>query len=118
MNAHSFETYQILKPIPGFDEIALWAAYHHESPGGDGYPFRISGEHLSLEARILRVADIFQAMAQDRPYRAGLPAEQVSAFMQELAGQGRVDAALVSMALSDLPAAMAAARPGAASRAQ
>lgn len=118
MNAHSFETYQILKPIPGFDEIALWAAYHHESPGGDGYPFRVSGDRLSLEARILRVADIFQAMAQDRPYRAGLPAEQVAAFMRELAGQGRVDAALVATVLDDLPAAMAAARPGAASRTQ
>ena len=111
MNAHSFETYQILKPIPGFDEFALWAASHHESPGGDGYPFRVSAERLCLEARILRVADIFQAMAQDRPYRAGLPAEKVAAFMQELVAQGRVDADLVALTLADLPAAMAAARP-------
>lgn len=110
MNAHSFETFQILKPVPGFDEIALWAAYHHESPGGDGYPFRVGAERLCLEARILRVADIFQAMAQDRPYRAGLPAEKVAAFMQELLAQGRVDADLVALALADLPAAMAAAR--------
>lgn len=63
MNAHSFETFQILRRIPGFGEIAGWAAYHHEEPGGNGYPFHLPGEDLALEARILRVADIFQAMA-------------------------------------------------------
>lgn len=63
MNTHSFETYQILRKIDGFADIALWAAYHHEEPGGLGYPFHIPEEGLSLEARILRVADIFQAMA-------------------------------------------------------
>lgn len=114
MNAHSFETYQILRLIPGFEEIALWAAYHHEQPGGDGYPFRIDGGRLCLEARILRVADIFQAMAQDRPYRAGLPAAAVREFMEEMRSQGRVDGEVLAVALADMPAAMAAARPGVA----
>ena len=110
MNAHSFETYQILHQIPGFDEIAHWAAYHHEEPDGNGYPFHLTAAQMPLEARILRVADIFQAMAQDRPYRAGLPAAEVLDFVRELARQGRVDGRVVAAAAADLPGAMAAAR--------
>ena len=110
MNAHSFETFQILRLIPGFEEIARWAAYHHEQPDGDGYPFHLPGETLALEARILRVADIFQAMVQDRPYRTGLSADAVSEFMLELAGRGDVDAQIAAVALADLPAALAAAK--------
>jgi len=116
MNTHSFETYQILRMIPGFEEIAPWAAYHHEEPGGNGYPFRLAAENLALEARILRVADIFQAMAQDRPYRPGLSAGEVLAFMEELVRQGSIDADIVSVAAADMAGAMAAARPGRANR--
>ncbi len=114
MNAHSFETFQILRRIPGFDEIARWAAYHHEQPDGDGYPFHLPGGTLAIEARILRVADIFQAMVQDRPYRAGLSADAVCDFMLALAGRGDADAKVVAVALADLPAALAAAKGGGA----
>ena len=111
MNTHSFETYQILRKIDGFAEIALWAAYHHEEPGGAGYPFHVPEQQLSLEARILRVADIFQAMAQNRPYRPGMPPEQIRTFMLDLCQQGKLDAAVVEVALANMPAAMAAATP-------
>jgi putative nucleotidyltransferase with HDIG domain len=111
MNAHSFETYQILRKIDGFEEIALWAAYHHEEPGGSGYPFHVPEENLSLEARILRVADIFQAMAQDRPYRPGLTAPEIQVFLQDLAGKGKLDANVVATAMAHLPAALKAATP-------
>jgi len=112
MNTHSYESYQILRLIPGFEEIAPWAAYHHEEPGGKGYPFHLPAESLALEARILRVADIFQAMAQDRPYRAGLPVDEVREFMDDLVRQGRLEADIVVAATSDLAGAMAAARSG------
>jgi putative nucleotidyltransferase with HDIG domain len=111
INTHSFETDQILRHIRGFEDIAQWAAYHHEEPDGNGYPFHLAGGTLPLEARILRVADIFQAMAQDRPYRAGLPAEAVSEFLTQLVDKGRIEADIVQAAVSDMPAAMAAARP-------
>lgn len=111
INTHSFETYQILRNIKGFEEIALWAAYHHEEPGGNGYPFHVNEESLSLEARILRVADIFQAMAQNRPYRAGLSAEQVLEFLNDLVAKGRLDADIVAVAATDMPHAMIAALP-------
>jgi putative nucleotidyltransferase with HDIG domain len=70
INAHSFETFRILRGIRGFEEIALWAACHHEEPDGSGYP-STSTPPRRLEARILRVADIFQAMVQSAPTGRG-----------------------------------------------
>lgn len=111
MNAHSFETWQILRQIPGCEDIAPWAAYHHEEPGGHGYPFHLDANTLPLEARILRVADIFQAMTQNRPYRRGLDLAAAAAFMRELVAAGRLDGELVERLL-DIPlAALAAAQP-------
>lgn len=111
INAHSFETYQILRHIRGFEEIACWAAYHHEEPDGGGYPFHLSAASMCIEARILRVADIFQALAQDRPYRAGLSADAVLATLQQLAAQQRIDPAILAVAARDMNGAMAAALP-------
>ncbi len=111
INAHSFETYQILRSIDGFEEIALWAAYHHEEPDGMGYPFRVHEKDLSIEARILRVADIFQALAQDRPYRAGWPAHEVLALLKDMASKGKLDLAIVELVERNLPQAMATALP-------
>ena len=111
INAHSFETFQILRNIDGFEEISRWAAYHHEEPDGTGYPFRLSAEAMPLEARILRVADIFQAMAQDRPYRQGLGAGEIVAFLDKLVADGRLDSAIVAVAKLHMDEAMLAARP-------
>lgn len=111
INTHSFETYQILRSIGGFEEIALWAAYHHEEPNGMGYPFRVHEKDMSIEARILRVADIFQAMAQNRPYREGWGAHQVLGFLKDLANKGSLDADIVKLVEENLDLAMAAALP-------
>ena len=111
INAHSFETFQILRNIDGFEEISRWAAYHHEEPDGSGYPFRIGVDAMPLEARILRVADIFQAMAQDRPYRPGLAAAEVMTFLEGLVRDGRIDGEVVGVARLHLDEAMLAARP-------
>jgi len=96
MHRHSFETYQVLREINGFSDIALWAAYHHEKPNGNGYPFKREGEDLSLEARIIAVADVFQALAQDRPYRAALPIDNICQIINELADQQQLDKDLVA----------------------
>ena len=112
INTHSFETYQILRRIKGFEAITPWAAFHHEEPGGTGYPFHLKGEELSVEARLMRVADVFQAMAQDRPYRHGLRSDQVLAFLARLGRAGRLDRDILAVAAEDLEATMAAARQG------
>ncbi len=110
INTHSFETLQILRNIRGFEDIAPWAAYHHEEPHGSGYPFGLDGDTLPLEARILRVADIFQAMVQDRPYRKGLSREEVQNFMTQLETQGRVEHQINAILLEYLDEMMSAAR--------
>ena len=114
INTHSFETYQILRSIGGFEEIALWAAYHHEEPNGMGYPFRVHGKDMSIEARILRVADIFQAMAQNRPYREGWGKRQVMEFLKDLADKGSLDPKIVALVEANLDRCMIAAIPDAA----
>ncbi len=113
INAHSYETYRILRGIRGFEEIALWAACHHEEPDGSGYPFHLVADATPLPARILRVADIFQAMVQERPYRQGMDDSAVARFMAELVAAGRCEARLVDALLADLPEARRRACPGA-----
>ncbi|MBK8068259.1 MAG: HD domain-containing protein [Rhodanobacteraceae bacterium] len=103
MRSHSFESWQILRQIRGFEDIAAWAAHHHEAPGGAGYPFGVDAATLPLEARILRVADIFQAMVQDRPYRPGLSPQAVAEFMARQRDDGQVDASVVAQLLLRLP---------------
>ncbi|MBS1210665.1 MAG: putative domain HDIG-containing protein [Proteobacteria bacterium] len=110
INTHSFETYQILRHIQGFEELANWAAWHHEEPDGSGYPFHLKSVDMPLEARILRVADIFQAMAQDRPYRPGLDAAALRGFFAEMVAANRVDAQIVALLMTELDAALQVAR--------
>lgn len=98
MNTHALETYLILRNISGFGDITRWASYHHEEPDGSGYPFQVRASDMPFEARILRVADIFQAMCQDRPYRKGLDAEAVAGFIAQLSQQGRVDEEVAALA--------------------
>jgi putative nucleotidyltransferase with HDIG domain len=101
MLRHSFESYQILRRIHGLEEVALWAAYHHEMPVGKGYPFHASAAQIGPEARIIAVADVFQALAQDRPYRKGLPYPRIVEMLQELAGEGHLDSQVVTMVASE-----------------
>jgi len=111
INTHSYETFQILRNIAGFEEITRWAAYHHEEPDGSGYPFHLKADAMPFEARILRVADIFQAMVQIRPYRTGMSNEEVGGFIAGLAAEGRIDRGVAEVLLADLPAARIAACP-------
>ncbi|MBV9805405.1 MAG: diguanylate cyclase [Solirubrobacterales bacterium] len=57
----------------GLRDIAGWVRAHHERVDGHGYPKGLAGQDIPLEARILSVADAYEAMIADRPYRAGMP---------------------------------------------
>ena len=99
---HSFDTHNILRKIKGFEEIAKWAGQHHERVDGGGYPYRKSEQRLSIEARIVAVADVFQALAQDRPYRGSMPPEKVLAILQEEADAGKLDRSVIETIAADL----------------
>ncbi|MGB8054386.1 MAG: HD domain-containing phosphohydrolase, partial [Azonexus sp.] len=109
MERHSFETYQILRHVPGLEKIAEWAAFHHEALNGHGYPFRRSAETLSWEARIVAVADVFQALAQTRPYRGPQSLEEISSILEEFVTRGVLDPDIVAIARDDLDGSLRAA---------
>lgn len=88
---HSFDTYNILKNIRGLEKIAEWAAQHHERVDGSGYPYHLSENTISLEARIVSVADVFQALAQKRPYRDALAADMIMEILHEQVEEGKLD---------------------------
>jgi len=69
-----------------FDDIRGWVLGHHERPDGTGYPSGLSGEELSLESRILAVADAYEAMTADRPYRAAIGVEPAKKELRANAG--------------------------------
>ena len=62
-------------------------SYHHERPDGQGYPYRLNGEETPVIARIVAIADAFDAMTSTRPYRRGMPMEQALAILREEQGR-------------------------------
>ncbi|MEW6516598.1 MAG: HD domain-containing phosphohydrolase [candidate division FCPU426 bacterium] len=67
---------QILRSVRSLWEVADIVRYHHERYDGSGYPDRLKGEEIPLLARVLALADSFDAMTSDRPYRQALTLEQ------------------------------------------
>jgi HD-GYP domain-containing protein (c-di-GMP phosphodiesterase class II) len=59
---------------------------HHERIDGSGYPHGLQGERISLMGRIVAVADVFDAMTSDRPYRSGMPVGEVLDYMHQRVG--------------------------------
>lgn len=83
MKKHPYYSLEILRRIPGFEELSEVAGAHHEKLDGSGYFRHWGAEQLSLEMRILTVADIYDALAAKRPYRDALPLEKVFNIMQK-----------------------------------
>jgi len=70
----------------GADRIAHWVLHHHERWDGTGYPARLRSHEIPLEARILFVADAFDAMTSERPYRAALDVDAAVAELLDCSG--------------------------------
>ena len=98
---HPYYTYRILEQIDGFALIAEWAAFHHETLDGAGYPFRKSDASLKLGARIISVADVFVALSENRPYRRSLPMQEVEKIMRGMANNRKIDSSVVGDLFSD-----------------
>ena len=77
MKRHVRHTQEILERVSCFHGFADYASAHHERLDGSGYHRGLSGDAIPVEARILAVADVCEAMTADRPYRSGMSAEQV-----------------------------------------
>ncbi len=84
---HPVIGYEILKRLHGLKRILPGVRSHHEAYNGRGYPDKLSGEAIPLMARILAVADSYDAMSSDRPYRRGMPIERVEEIFRRGAGE-------------------------------
>ncbi len=96
MKQHPEKTYEILQDFPHFEKIALNARYHHERFDGKGYPIGLKGEEIPVAARIILIADTFDAMTSTRPYRKGLPYEVAYSELIQFSGT-QFDPKLVRM---------------------
>lgn len=102
MKHHSYDTYRILSSIGGMEDIAKWASQHHEKLNGNGYPSGLTEDEIDLESKIIMIADIFQALAQDRPYRDGLDFDTIISILEGMVDKREIDRNIVSM-IKDYP---------------
>jgi HD-GYP domain-containing protein (c-di-GMP phosphodiesterase class II) len=88
MHHHPAIAAAILRAIQGTEEIAEIVLAHHERLNGSGYPRGLREQEISLEARVLSVADVFCALTEERPYHAGLmDAAHALAIIEPMGGR-------------------------------
>lgn len=90
----------ILKPITSLQPLCDLVRHHHEKLDGSGYPDGLKGDQISVPARILCVADIYDALVTDRPYRKALAHEEAVATLRGMAG--RIDQQVVDALASSV----------------
>jgi putative nucleotidyltransferase with HDIG domain len=99
MKRHAESGAEILSQIPTLAQYAPIVAAHHERFDGRGYPYGLRGDEISLEARVVSVADSFHAMVSDRPYRGAFSYGEAIAVLSE--GRGtQWDAAVVDVMIA------------------
>jgi HD-GYP domain-containing protein (c-di-GMP phosphodiesterase class II) len=79
---HPVVTEEILARVPGCEHLAHVAAAHHERLDGGGYPRGMAGAELTMPMRLLAIADVYEALTSDRPYRGALSSNEALAIMR------------------------------------
>jgi putative nucleotidyltransferase with HDIG domain len=95
MEQHSTIGEQILRKVDDYSEIAAIVRHHHERVDGNGYPDGLVGDEIPLLARIIAVADAYNAMTSDRPYRDAMPS-RVARLRLAQAVESQFDTAVVA----------------------
>jgi HD-GYP domain-containing protein (c-di-GMP phosphodiesterase class II) len=86
MRSHPAAGAQLVLPLRRFHDALPYVLFHHERWDGGGYPAGLSGRRIPIEARILAIADAFDAMISPRPYRRALPHDRALAEIEAGAG--------------------------------
>ena len=92
---HTYYTHVVLSKINGLEDIAAWAAFHHEKQSGNRYLFRTKNEEFSKLARIMAVSDVLSALTEDRPYRPGMNRVKTTIILVDMARNGGIDKNIV-----------------------
>lgn len=87
MKGHTTLGARILEPIPAFSGVISIVLHHHERYDGGGYPDGLAGEEISVGARTLAVADFYDALTSERPYRGAVNQEEVIKMIEEESGK-------------------------------
>ena len=87
MKRHSEIGYRILSSVHEFSNIARFILEHHERIDGSGYPSGIKGDDISVQARIIAVADAYDAMISHRPYRKAMTPQEAIAELLRWSGK-------------------------------
>jgi putative two-component system response regulator len=93
----------IVEPLVSMREAVPLIRWHHERLDGKGYPDGLRGEQIPLMVRVLSVCDVYDSLASDRPYRAGMPHARCLEILREEAWGGGLDGELVQLFESLLP---------------
>lgn len=101
IRSHTYYTKLILGKISGMEDISVWAANHHETLRGTGYPDSIGADQLCHKSRIMAVCDIYQALIEDRPYRSSMSKDKALTIIDSMVEVGNIDASVV-MALKEI----------------
>jgi len=88
MKSHPMVGAEIVAPLDFFSEGATLIRCHHERFDGSGYPDGRSGEAIPLGARLIAVADVYDALTTDRPYRSRLSVQDALGLLEEMGGHG------------------------------
>ncbi|WP_434223443.1 HD-GYP domain-containing protein [Fervidobacterium gondwanense] len=89
MKEHTLIGFELLRnsSLKIFQTGAVIALEHHERWDGTGYPYGLEGEQITLESRIVQIADVFEALTQDRCYRPAWPLEKAIEYMNDMKGK-------------------------------
>ena len=101
LKQHSVTGGDILKNIGTFSNLKIGALYHHERYDGRGYPDGLAGENIPMEARIIAIADTYDAMTTNRAYRGRLSDEAVLVELENVKGT-QLDAVITEVFLEML----------------
>ena len=88
---HAMGTWELLSGISGLEDISRWAALHHEKLDGSGYPFGYKAEDLDKNERLLACLDIYQALVEERPYKAGMSHKDAMSILNKMGKEGQLD---------------------------
>jgi len=91
IRCHTYFTRRALENIRPFEAITAWSANHHERIDGKGYPYHVGGAELSSGSRIMAVSDVFTALTEDRPYRAGMDRPSTRKVLADMVSQAALD---------------------------
>jgi putative two-component system response regulator len=97
MRSHTVKGEEICRPMKSFAPVLPIIRNHHERWDGSGYPDGLAGEDIPLLARILQVADIYDALTTERPYKPALPHAEALGVMEQEAGRGWRDPELIPL---------------------